>query len=130
MNYMFSKNKFFQTIGLLIMLIGCSPNNQNNPALTTVEYQLTSSDPNGTFAITNNNEDGNYVGGIYSTGWRKTIIPKLYPFTAMVMAQANPFTSSIVTLKILKNGAVIKDTSVNLSASNNYTARIQTIIQQ
>ena len=117
---------------LSVILFSCTPDSPVTPTTpvgTNVEYQFTASNPSTTFVIYQNDKDGNFISGVYSTGWKASFIPTNLPFTASLQVLDNnqPFSNVTVTLKILKNGIVVKESTSTLT-TNNRTLQIQTAI--
>ena len=114
---------------LSIFFGGCTPETPATSVGTNVEYQFTASNPNIVFIINQNDKDGNSIGGAYSTGWRASFTPANLPFTASlrVFDDNQPFSNVTVTLKILSNGIVVKESTSTLT-TNNRALQIQATI--
>jgi len=116
-------NTLFLFLSSLILLAACSGGNSAGGGATpivgkTVEYQFTASDPNRTLQFLFNNKDEVPIEGYFVSGWKTTFVPTSFPFTASVYVQMYDFGADLtVTLKILVNGVVVKETTKLLKAT-------------
>ena len=120
------KKIYFPVIVTISLFInGCTPTSPSNPATTTIEYQLTASDPTLSLAVFYNDNNPGGGAGNFLTGWRTSFSPSNLPFTASLTVdnfQVNTIPVT-VTQKILVNGIVVQEATTTMSISTGINSK-------
>lgn len=120
------KIKIFLFIALILpFFISCKKNSTSSSSQTEVEYQVTTnvSSLNAFY----NNENEQFVGGTYSSGWKYNFKTSKKPFTTSLRSTAVGSTTVTITVKILINGSVAATNTA--SGTNSADVQTQYIIQ-
>jgi outer membrane biogenesis lipoprotein LolB len=110
-----SKMKNFIILFFLFLFLSCKKDSGNSG--NTVEYEVTATNTSIQMVVAYNNNLGQYVSGLYQSGWTASFTPAQKPFTASL--QVSPYIgSTTATLKILVNGTVVQTVTGPIDASS------------